>query len=143
MAKATTPKAATADLSEKLTAAYETATENLKATQAGVREFSTAAAASGRATFDGIVEIDRVVLENLRSGVNDTIAHSRALLGVSTFKAALDLQQEFVSGRVTAVAEQTKALAELSQTKVREAWAPLLAFSKTVPAKVEAAGKTA
>lgn len=143
MARAkTTVKTEATDLSAKFGAAYETASEKLKAAQAGVREFSTAAQASGRATLEGIVEIDRAVLENLRSGVNESVAHGRAIMNAPSFGTAVELQKEFATKRLNAVTEQTKSLVELMQAKVQESWAPLLDLAKAAPAKA-ADAKTA
>lgn len=123
------------ELTEKVTEAYETATGKLKVAQEEVRELKSVAAASSRATVEGIIEIDRVVLENIRSGLNESLTHGRALISAPSLKVVAEMQQEFATKRLAAVAEQTKALVDLTQAKIQEAWAPLLGYTKTVSEK--------
>lgn len=136
MTKAKAPeKTEAVDLSTKFGKAYETATEKMKAAQAGAREFSAAATASGRAALEGIVEFDRAVLENLRSGMNESVAHGRAILNAPSLRSVVEMQQEFATKRLNTVTEQTKSLVDLMQAKVQASWAPLLDLAKAAPEK--------
>lgn len=136
MTKATTTRTAA---QAKVADAYETVAEKLKGAQAGVRELSEAAVASSRATLEGVVEFDRVVKENLRSGLTDGVAHSRAVLKAQDLQAVLGLQQEFATKTLNNATEQTRALLGLVQANVKKSWAPLLELAQPATLKPAAA----
>ncbi|MBU3028907.1 phasin family protein [Paracoccus marinaquae] len=146
MAKAATTavstKAEDGKLSAKFHEAYGNAAGNLKNAQENVRKVSQAVVASGRATYEGVLEFDRTVLEHVREGIEDSVTYGREVLKAPSLKAVAEMQKDFATRRLNCVASQLKSLVDLAQARTLEAWAPLqdLVENTAEPvAKVEAA----
>jgi phasin family protein len=88
-----------------------------------------AAAASGKATLEGVITVDEALLGYTRVAFDDTVAHWREALKAKNVADLVEQQKRFVEGRYETVSNQGRELVELTREQIEKSLSPLREFA--------------
>lgn len=120
---ATTAKTAEKKVENKV----EDTAEKLTAVANRAQDFFSALRTSARTSVEGIVEVDRLILNKIVEGTKETYDYGVKLASARDISTAVNMAGEFTKARLNKGVADTKEVLDLTNERAQKAMEPLFA----------------
>ena len=134
----------TADLAKSATETLKDAFENpaAKVTEStkAASDFANAIFLGGRKAVEGVIEVDKALFGYAREALNSYASLGRNVVSAKSVSEVFDMQVAHAHDRIEQNAANTREVLDLTQSKAKEAYAPVKdAIAAYLPKKDKAA----